>query len=164
MGEKPGAQKPNDGSKGFWTSEVIERPPEAVWAYMSDLSNALAWMPGVDEIELISGGDGKGGPALGALYRSRVSTRGDREWVRSESEVTLWEPPKRMALTSTAGPVTATYTYEIEPDTYGSRVFLDVRCTATGFLMKLMHFFVVAAMKKVDGVQLQNLRDELEKD
>lgn len=149
-------------SKGFWVSEVIEKPPEAVWAYMSDLSNATEWMPGVEEIELIAGGDGKGGPAAGARYKVKVSTRGAGTGGEMETEVTRWEPPTLMALTSTTGPVTATYTYEIEPDTYGSKVFMDVRCVARGFLMKLMHFFIVTAMKRVDGMQLQNLKDELE--
>lgn len=81
-----------------------------------------------------------------------------------ESEVTLWEPPTKMALTSSTGPVTATYTYEIEPDTNGSKVYMDVRCTAEGFLMKLMLSFVVTGMKRAGGMQLQNLRDELEKE
>ncbi len=71
--------------------------------------------------------------------------------------MTALDPGKLIALTSTQGGVTATYTYSLARDGDGTEVTLKAVCKATGF-WKLLHPVIVLAMKKSDSLQLTNLK------
>jgi len=74
-----------------------------------------------------------------------------------ETRVTDFDSGKRIALTSTQGGVTATYTYSVAPAGGGTEMTLNAVCDATG-LWKLIHPVIVFAMKKSDATQLANLK------
>lgn len=79
-----------------------------------------------------------------------------------ESRVTALDAGKRIALTSTQGGVTATYTYGLAPAGDGTEVTLEAVCDATG-AWKLLHPIIVLAMRKSDSSQLANLKTAMER-
>ncbi len=132
---------------GFCVKEIIEHPPEDVWAYLTDFSHAKEWMTGVDEMTQITQGPIKIGT------RFRFKARGKER----ESHVTALEPGKRIALTSTQRGVTATYTYSMASVGDSTEVTLKAVCQATGF-WKLLHPIIVFAMKRSDSSHLAKLK------
>ena len=132
---------------GFSVKETIERPPEQVWVYLTDFSHAREWMTGVEEMSQIN----QGPIVVGSRFRFKA--RGKER----ESEITALEPGKRIALTSTQGGVTATYTYSLASAGEGTEVTLNATCKATGF-WKLLHPLIVFAMKQSDSSHLPKLK------
>lgn len=134
-------------AEGFTVVETIERSPEDVWAYLTDFSHAKQWMTGVEEMTKVTQGSIK----LGTCFRFK--SRGKER----ESHVTAFEPGKLIALKSTQGGVTATYTYCLVSAGDGTQVRLNAVCRATGF-WKLLHPIIVIAMKKSDSNHLAQLK------
>ena len=132
---------------GFSVRETIPRPPADVWAYLTDFGNAQEWMTGIGPMTQTTPG------ALEVGTRFRFEARGKER----ETRVTALDPGKRIALTSTQGGVTATYTYVVEPAGNGTEVTLDAVCEAAG-VWKLIHPIIVIAMKRSDSSQLANLK------
>ena len=93
-------------SKGFNVMERIDRSPEEVWAYLTDFRNAKDWMTGIENLAA------KGGGPLELGTRLSFTARGKER----ETRVTAFEPGRQIALTSTQGGVTATYSYALAPD------------------------------------------------
>lgn len=125
---------------GFESNAIINKSITEVWSYISDFSNADKWMTGVKNLrpkEL--GSIGKGSKLL---FRSRGSERA--------SEITAWDSPKTMELTSTQGGVTATYTYSLKSIGDKTELTLKAGCIATG-LWKILHPIIVIAMRASDS-------------
>lgn len=137
---------------GFSVTQRIERPPAAVWAYLTDFQNAQDWMTGVEAMTQTAEGQLEIG--TGFTFRSRGKQR--------ETRVTALDPGTRIALTSTQGGVTATYSYSLAPDGDGTRVTLDAVCDATGF-WKLLHPLIAFAMKQSDSSQLAKLKAAMDR-
>jgi hypothetical protein len=74
-----------------------------------------------------------------------------------ETRVTALDPGRRIALTSTQGGVTATYTYTVAPAGDGTEVTLDAVCRTSG-VWKLLHPLIVFAMRRSDSSQLADLK------
>jgi hypothetical protein len=74
------------------------------------------------------------------------------------STINVWQPPRRLVLTSTQGGVSAAYDYTCKPTTEGgTEIALDARCTAEGFVWKLLHPLIALLMRRSDGGQLASL-------
>ena len=132
---------------GFRTAERIEAPPEEVWAYLTDFRNAKDWMTGIEDLA-----QAKPGPlALGSVLTFRA--RGKAH----ETRVTTLDPGRVIALTSSQGRVTATYTYAVIPSGAGTDLRLQADCEASG-LLKLLHPLIVLAMRASDSRQLSRLK------
>lgn len=67
----------------------IERPREAVWAFVSDLTRAPEWLDEFVESHLASAGE----PRVGAIV-SYTITPGPRT---GTFQLTEWDPPRRLA-------------------------------------------------------------------
>lgn len=134
-------------AEGFSVGETIDRRLEDVWAYLTDFSHAKHWMTGVEEMTQLT----QGPIELGTRFRFKSRGR------ERESHVTALEPGKQIALTSTQGGVTATYTYSLASAGDGTEVTLNAVCRATGF-WKLLHPIIMLAMKKSDSSHLAKLK------
>ncbi|MBT5515350.1 MAG: hypothetical protein HOA30_16715 [Rhodospirillaceae bacterium] len=132
---------------GFSVSLIIDSPPEEVWTFLTDFANAGEWMPGIDGLRPID--NEKIGLGTRLQFTARNAMR--------ETEITEWNPGKCVALTSSYGGVTATYTYCVEPDDDETRVSLVAVCMATG-AWKILRPGLVWAMKRSDSGQLKKLR------
>jgi uncharacterized membrane protein len=78
----------------------VSRPPEDVWAYLTDWSRYPDWDSLTASAEQVDGDE----PRLGTRFR----WTGKVAWRRIpfDSEMTEWDPPRRMAYVATSGPGT----------------------------------------------------------
>jgi len=78
----------------------VSRPAEDVWAYLTDWSRYSDWDSLTASAEQVDGGE----PHLGTRFR----WTGKVAWRRIpfDSEMTEWDPPRRMAYLATSGPGT----------------------------------------------------------
>ena len=138
-------------------SEHIDRPVEDVFAYVTDLDNALNWLPAVTRLEQVT----QGSVAVGTRYRETRQV-GDREG-RVEMEVTEYDPPRRYATAFDRGGYQSTYRYTFEAEGSGTQARLVCVVTGRG-LKRLTALLVVRAMKRFDGGQLASLKAAIESD
>ena len=139
--------------QGFSVTEKINRPVEAVWSFLTDFSQANKWMTGIDGMRPINSGP------IGLGTRLQFTARG----AERETEVTAFEPQKKLALTSTQGGVTATYVYSLFSAGEQTEIRLHATCKASG-LWKLIHPIILLAMKKSDSSHLIRLKEAIERE
>jgi len=109
---------------------VVGKPPEEVFAFLADGTNAPKWRSGVLDIELQSG------EGAGAVYRQGVKGPGSRR-IPADYEVTVYEPPGRLAFQTIAGPVRPRGEFVLEPADGGTRVTFSLEAELNG-LKKLV--------------------------
>jgi uncharacterized protein YndB with AHSA1/START domain len=135
---------------------TIDRPIEAVFAYLADGTNNPRWRSGVLSMEHVSGGDG-----VGATYRQKLRGPGGRT-IDGDYRVTRFEPPNGLEFTVIAGPARPTGRFALTEDGPGRTTVtfsLDLRPTG---LMRLMSGMVAKTMRSEVG-QLSALKADLEK-
>jgi uncharacterized membrane protein len=103
----------------------VERPMEAVFAYLADFENVPTWNYAIAETEKTS--DGPVG--VGTTYR-QVRTLPSRS--EETFEVTVYEPHRSLALSGTLGPFAAEVGYQLEPSERGTRVTNEVELRPRG--------------------------------
>lgn len=135
---------------GFQVSEVIERPVEEVWGFLTSWEHAPQWMKGVEWIR-----PAEGGP-VGPGTRLRFSSRG----AEHESTIVTWRPPYELTLLSTQGGITATYQYTCQPVAGGTEVKLQAGCAARG-PWRLVRPLISFMMKRADSPQVAALKEAL---
>ena len=92
---------------------TIGRSPEDVFAFVADGLNARQWRSGVLDIAVASGS------GVGAIYHQGVAGPGGRR-IAADYEVTAYEPARRIAFRTIAGPVRPTGEFRLEPDGEGT--------------------------------------------
>jgi uncharacterized protein YndB with AHSA1/START domain len=98
-------------------SVTIDRPPEEVFAYVTDLARTPEWRATVLEAEALDWTDGT--PAVGRRFRAVTRVAGRRwRWVL---EVTEHEPPERFAYRVAEGSYELQVAYRCEPEGTGCR-------------------------------------------
>ena len=122
------------------SSITVARPVSDVFAYVADLSNARAWRPAVLDVELASG-DG-----LGAVYRQGVKGPGGRR-IAADITVTAFEPNRRLAFQTVAGPVRPSGEYRFSETPGGTEVTFSLEVTLTGWKRWLMSRAVQSTME-----------------
>lgn len=125
----------------------VAAPPDAVWAALTDWSLASRWMPGVTAMS-------------GPVSQGAVVTFTVRGKERTAVVDTL-EPPRRIALLSRSGPVTALYTYTLTGTAAGTDLHLLADVVVRGPLT-LLAPVIRRSIAKEDGVQPERLRAVVE--
>ena len=143
-------------ARGFHVTATIDRPQSDVWAFMTDLTNAPAWMKGIERIAPLT----DNAMRAGARFHT-VSNAGGRGIAR-ETELAVWEPMSRFALKFEQSGISAVYEYCCTADGGRTKVALDARCTARGIVWRLLHPLIAHMMRRHDGDQLERLRQVLE--
>jgi len=111
-------------------SVMVSRPPAEVFAVLADPAAAARWQQGVDGVRMVTGGP----PGPG----SRMS--GTREYAGLRlgftTEITEWDPPRRLAFRSVGAPVRVDGSQALEAVPGGTRVTatLDLRVGGLGLL------------------------------
>jgi uncharacterized protein YndB with AHSA1/START domain len=106
-------------------SVTIRRPVEGVFAFVADGQNAPKWRSGVMDIEHVSG------QGLGAAYKQGVKGPGGRR-IAADYEVTGYEPNRRLAFKTTAGPVRPAGEFRFEQVPEGTRLTFSLEAQLTG--------------------------------
>lgn len=133
----------------------INQPPSAVFPVIADGRRATLWRPSVIDVELVSGA------GEGAVYRQGVRGPGGRR-VDADYEVTAFEPDRRLAFRTIAGPVRPTGKFELEG--IGGATALTFRLQAELPLWKrLLLGRAVQASMDAEMAALDRLRDLLER-
>ncbi len=132
-------------------TENISRPPEHVWAVLTDWPGAVRWMNGIESMSI------EGDTVEGA--RVRFFTRGqDRD-----SVIARCDPGREIVLRSQQGGVTADYTYSLEPVGESStRVSLVTECHFSGLRYRLLGPLIRFAIRRTDGGQIAALKRVIE--
>ena len=103
---------------GFALTVDIGRAPADVFAYLTDVSKLPEWQGTAASAEA------DGAVRQGARIRERRRFLG-RD-VRTELEVTAYEPPRRFDVRSCNAPVSFTIRHRLEPAGGGTRLHADV--------------------------------------
>ena len=136
-------------------SVVINRPVDEVFAYMADVRNWPQWNSGMLEGEQTSAGP----VGVGTTFRGVNQFLGRRmEWT---SEVTEYEPNRKMGQKITSGPMLIEQSLTFEPVEGGTR-FTLVGEGETGGFFKLAEPIVNRTMQRQMEGNLANLKDILE--
>ena len=98
---------------------MISRPPSDVFAFVADGTTAPQWRPGVLDVALVSGS------GAGARYRQGLAGPGGRR-VDADYEVTAYEPGRRIAFRTVAGPVRPTGEYRFEETPDGTKLTFSI--------------------------------------
>ena len=132
-------------------SETIDRPPDEVWAVLTDWPGAVRWMNGIESMSI------EGETVEGA--RVHFFTRGqDRE-----SVIVQCDSGRSVTLRSQQGGVTADYTYSIEPvGESSSQVSLEAECQFSGWQYLLLGPLIRLAIRRTDGGQIAALKRVIE--
>jgi uncharacterized protein YndB with AHSA1/START domain len=113
---------------GFEVTVDVARPPAEVFAYLTDVSKLPEWQATASEAEI------DGAVRIGARIRERRQFLG-RD-VRTELEVTAYEPPQRFDVRSQGGPASFAIRHTLSPTAQGTRLRADVDVTL-GRMMRL---------------------------
>ena len=142
---------------GFTVNQQIDRTPEDVFTFVTDLDNLVRWLPRVTRAERLSGGP----LSVGSRYRETRLAKGRESTV--EMEVKEFEPPRTYSTGFAAGGYEATYSYSFQAEDAGTRVRLAFKITGQG-LQALMAPIVSYAIKRQDKKQLKRLKEAVEGD
>lgn len=137
---------------------TIDRPPQAVFDFVSDPANLPRWNPVFRSAEWTSNSP----PAIGAGYRARVNALGPTKEVLAE--VIAWDPPRSFgyALRTPLFPIDRLEVIlMLEPEGPGTRVSYDSQSEVVGALRFLEGLLVTMAQKETQG-NLARLKRVLE--
>lgn len=134
-------------------SEMIDCPPDQVWATLTDWPSAIRWMNGIESMSI------EGETVEGA--RVRFFTRGKHR----DSLITHCEPGHAITLRSQQDGVTADYTYSLESvGESQTRVSLVAECEFSGLRYRLLGPLIRFAIGRTDGGQIAALKRVIEEE
>jgi uncharacterized protein YndB with AHSA1/START domain len=137
----------------------IARPPEEVFAYVTNPSRFAEWQ--VDATSASMKGDGL--PRVGSRY---ATTRliGGAVRTTTTSEITEINPPRSWAARGTGGPVRETVRYTVEPleDDERSRVTIQLDFEGRGIGRLVVPLVVRRQARKEMPINCRNLKERLE--
>jgi carbon monoxide dehydrogenase subunit G len=87
---------------------VVERPPDEVFAFLTDLSNVPEWQSGAIEVR-----EPEGELAVGTTYVEVLKFLGRR--IETTIQVTEYEPARRFSIETLSGPIPFQVQHTLEP-------------------------------------------------
>jgi uncharacterized protein YndB with AHSA1/START domain len=139
------------------SSELIGRPADRVFAFVSDIRNDPQWHTDILEAEYDASGPAR--LTAGATFRTRFKPfMGQSE---GTGTVTVYEPPRRVVLKQQMGKFEPVLTLTVEPDGGGSRITRRLDMEPHGML-RILAPFMGGAMRKRNAGFLGNLKRVLE--
>ena len=127
-------------------SVVINRPPEAVFAFVADAERGPEWRPGLTDIKHASGS------GVGTRYtQGHKGPMGRR--IASDDEITVFEPGRRLEFQTMAGPLRPHGSYDFEPVEGGTRLTFALDATMTG----LRGLFMGSMVQRTMDVEVRAL-------
>lgn len=110
-------------------SEYVPRPPDVVWAFLSDLRNDSRWRGEIKHVDLIEGAPG----AAGSRYVETVEWQGTRSEVTLEAEESV--KGRRLVVVSNGPGYRSRSSWTFEPRAGGTLVTLVFSLDTEGALV-----------------------------
>jgi uncharacterized protein YndB with AHSA1/START domain len=136
-------------------SVTINRPVEAVFAFVADGEKCPQWRPGVLDIKRISG-DG----SVGTMYAQGVRGPMGRR-IAADYKITASEPNRRLEFQTVTGPARPHGRYDFEAAEGGTRLTFALDAELTGLRKLLMGSMVQKTMES-EVATLDQLKQVLE--
>jgi uncharacterized protein YndB with AHSA1/START domain len=134
---------------------LIQRPPEDVFQFVTDLTKTTLWQTTIDELRQVTPGP----MAVGTQATDVRRFLGRR--IESQWEVVEHDPPRRSAIRGISGPIPFTGTYTLEPVEGATRFTSTVELDAHGFFKLAEPIFAGIARRELRS-NLGHLKDLLE--
>jgi uncharacterized protein YndB with AHSA1/START domain len=109
----------------FIVTITIERPTDAVFAFLAEPSNMPLWLDAVDQVA-----EADDPPRRGARFEMTRSLPGGR--ASNDVEITEFDPNRQLTLQTRYGPTPFRYTYQLEPSGSSTRLTLVGRISGAG--------------------------------
>lgn len=139
----------------FQNTVTIARPADEVFAFLADFKNIPAWNYAIEKTWPTS----PGAAGVGATYRqARTIPRRSEEGF----EVTIFEPPARLAVEGQIGPYQATTSYQLEPAAGGTRLTNSVELEPGPAVLQLAAPLIIPRVKTAVAANLHVLKQILE--
>ena len=135
---------------------AVDRPAEAVFDYMTDPANLMAWQTSKTSVEQLTPGP----PARGTRVRERTKPPGAKEF-EQVVEFTEFERPRRFHVHIVEGPYPIDGTWSFEPDGTGTRVHFVAEGELHG-VMRLLAPLIGRMMARQFAGYHRRLRSNLE--
>ena len=142
----------------FRASEMIHRPIEEVFSFLSNLENAPNLLPFVVGMEKLSNGP----VGHGSCFLETRLVR--RRRIQAEVEITEFHRPTAFTFKNISNGVEILYHYTFSPIEEGTQVEMEAEVKTEGLLSFLTKKQLVKIIKNEDGGQLQKLKEVLEKE
>jgi uncharacterized protein YndB with AHSA1/START domain len=140
-------------------STTIDRAPDVVFDYVSDVSKHSEWSPKPFRVE---GSPGR--VKTGDTFASVGTIPGDKNH-RNEVTVTECSPPRKLVLDSLEKDEHFINTFEFEAEGTGTRLTRIVDAPKPGFPLSVLFPLLMATFIRPDVEKgLRNLKDKLEQD
>ncbi len=133
----------------------IQRPVEAVFAYVADPRNDPQWQGAIKEVRLTPDGP----PRVGTKVKLVVSFLGVR--LEPTNEITAWEPNRSFSYMGRAAPSTAEATYRFEAVGTGTRLSATLQVEPGGLFQVAEPLFASQAKRQLEA-DFQHLKGLLE--
>ncbi len=139
----------------FQNTVTITRTAPEVFAFLADFQNIPSWNYAIEQTTRTSPGP----VGVGATYRqTRTLPRRSEE----DFEVTVFEPPSRLAIQGQFGPFHATTSYLLEPDAGGTRLTNKVELEPSSAMLRLISPLAAPGVKTAVARNLSSLKQLLE--
>jgi uncharacterized protein YndB with AHSA1/START domain len=135
---------------------LVDRPPEAVFDYMTDPAKLASWQTSKTSVEQLTDGP----PQLGTRVRERTKPPGRKEF-EQVVEFTEFDRPRRFRVHIVEGPFPVDGTWSLEPSDGGTRVHF-VAEGRLGGAMRLLQPVVARAVSRQFAGYHRNLRKNVE--
>jgi uncharacterized protein YndB with AHSA1/START domain len=134
---------------------TIERKPEEVFAFLSDLERVSEWQQGVIRSQVLTPGPVR----VGTRFTETAKVGPWR--LDATCEVTAYEPARRMAFTASSKPIEYGGEFTLEPLGSGTRLSVDAAVRLKGF-WRLMQPVMAGEMKSETRKELETIKRVLE--
>jgi uncharacterized protein YndB with AHSA1/START domain len=140
----------------FQKETTINAPPDAVFAYIADISRHPEW--GTFKMSVEKASDGAIG--VGTRYKHVGRQMGAES--RDEVVVTEYEPPQRLVYESDNKDGHFRHTFELSADQAGTHVSKTFDLQKTGFLMKLFTPVILVLAPRQQCRDLERIKARIE--
>lgn len=141
----------------FQNTVTINRTVEEVFAFLAEFENVPTWNDAIEQTIKTSPGP----VAAGATYRQirSIPRRAEEEF-----EVTLFEPPSRVAIRGQIGPYRTRSTYVLEPVGSAARLTNDVDLEPSSVALRFIAPLAIPRVRAAVAGNLGNLKQLLERE
>ncbi len=135
---------------------TIERPVEAVFAFLANMQNVTLWTP-VKEVHQVS----EGPMGVKSMFALIVNTMGQK--IELMVVVTAYEPPHTLAFKVSTGPLPLENTFTLTPSDEATQLTAHVDGDPSKLDKMIRSFINALAQKQMDGM-MKNLKKAAEQE